>query len=167
MRRVACITLALIALAIAVCAAQAGPGPFHVDALNGSVAKVGFYTSGGARYPLYAVELDARVCFRSLAEAQRTFPSEVRITHFAISRPTRRWGVLRTVIERPLWLVPFGETWQGACGVSHFQDLIPSEYLGAEALGNPVGCYGVELMIRVGARRSTKRITVKCGAIGR
>jgi hypothetical protein len=51
------------------------------------------------------------------------------------------------------------------CGHSLFEDVVPSGLLDANALGNPNGCYGVELTIRVGVRHATKRITVKCGAI--
>src|SRR4029450_12758959 len=118
MRQAACVAVVLIALA-AVSAAQARPGPFHMDALKGTVAKVGVSTSARAPFPLYAVELDATACFRSLAEAQQMYPSEVRITHFAITGSPKRWGPPRTVIEQqPGWLVPVGEMWQGGAGTA-------------------------------------------------
>lgn len=108
-----------------------------------------------------------RLSASARAEAQRTYPSEIRITHFAVSVSPSPWRPVRTVIDQPAWLVPFGETWQGkACGNVVVEDPIPPEYLGAENLGNPTGCYGVELTISVGTRHATKRVIVKCGAVG-
>ncbi len=147
---------------------EAGPGPLHIHQLYGSVSEVGSYSSGGATYPLFGVRLKATVCLRSATEAQDTYPTEIGITHYAVSVSPTRWRPVRVVIDRAPWLVPFGETWDGkACGPVVVDDPIPPGHLGAESLGNPNGCYGAALTIKVGSLRTTKRVLVRCGGLGR
>ena len=141
----------------------AAPGPLHIHKLSGSVQKLGSWVSGGASYALLGVRLRATVCLRSPAEAQNSYPSEIRITHFAVSKSPTRWWPARTVIDRAPWLVPFGETWgDSACGVVTLEDPIPPDHYGVESLGNPKNCYGVGLTIKVRDRQASKRAIITC-----
>ena len=161
---VPCLVVGVLSLAVHVFSSdgEAGAGPLHMHQLNGSVSRVGSYRS----YPLYGVRLTATVCLRSPAEAQNSYPSEIRITHYAVSGSPRRWRPVRVVIDRAPWLVPLGETWRKKpCGPVVVSDPIPPQHLGAESLGT--GCYGAKLAIRVGSRSATKRVLVTCGGIGR
>lgn len=148
----------------AAAARPAAPGPLQIDKLSGSLVRLGTWGSGANGSALYGVRLRATVCLRSAAEALKTYPSEITITHFAVGGSPRRWWQARTVIDRAPWLVPFGESWRGKrCGRVLLEDPIPSDHYGVESLGNPNGCYGVALWIRAGARRTVKRAIVKCG----
>jgi hypothetical protein len=144
-------------------AAGAAPGSLHIHDLRGAVARVGTYTIGGDRYPLLGVRLRATVCVRSSSEALKFYPSEIGVTHFAVSRSRQRWWPARTVVDRAPWLVPLGETWNGQpCGKVFVDDPIPPQHIGAESLGNPNNCYGVALTIRAGNRQASKRAIIRC-----
>jgi hypothetical protein len=154
---------AALVLAGSAATRPAAPGPLHIHALTGSVRKLGSWGSGGTSHPLLGVRLRAAVCLSSPAEAQNSYPSEVRITHFAVSKSPMRWWPARTVIDRAPWLVPFGEGWgDSACGVVTLEDLIPPEHYGVESLGNPKNCYGVSLTIKVRGRQASKRAIITC-----
>jgi hypothetical protein len=143
---------------------SAAPGSIHIVKLSGSLVRLGTWGSGANAYALYGVRLRATVCLRSVAEARKTYPSEITITHFAVGGSPRRWWPARTVIDRAPWLVPFGESWhRKRCGPVVLEDPIPSDHYGVESLGNPNGCYGVALAIRAGASRAVKRAIIKCG----
>jgi hypothetical protein len=136
------------------------PGTLHIEKLSGSIERFGSSSSG----PLYWVRLQAAVCLRSSSEARNTYVSEIRITHFAVTKSPTRWWAARTVIDRAPALVPLGETWGGkACGKLVFEDPIPPEHYGVESLGNSEGCYGVSLTIKAGGRQASRRVIVKCG----
>jgi hypothetical protein len=153
-----CIALALTSSASTGTAAS---GSFRIQTLSGSVVRFGTWDSA----PLYGVRLRARVCFGSASAALRTYRSEFRITHFAVSRSPMRWRPARIVTDRAPALVPFGESWQGkACGNVLVDDSIPATHYGVESLGNTSGCYGVGLTLQAGAKRATKRVIVTCGA---
>ena len=141
--------------------ADAKAGPLHIHELGGRVGKYVY----GADRNLLAVRLRARVCFRGAREALNAYPTEIGVTHYTVSRGTpRRWRVLRTVVDRPGWLVPFGETWRGeACGSVWVDDPIPPTHYGAHGLGNPNACYGARLTIFVaGVGRTSKRAVIQC-----
>jgi hypothetical protein len=143
---------------------QAGPGALHIHSLSGSIQRIGSYAADGERYPLFAVQLRATVCFRSAQEALKIYPDEFRITHYAVTRPPRRWWAARDVHDKPHWMVPFGETWNGrACGPVWVGDPIPLSHANLHSLGNPLGCYGVALGIRAARAQARKRVIVKCG----
>jgi hypothetical protein len=126
--------------------------------------RLGTWGTGANGYALYGVRLQATVCLRSASEARKTYPTEITITHFAVTRSPTRWRPARTVSDRAPWLVPFGETWKGQrCGPVQLEDPIPSDHYGVESLGNPNGCYGVALTIKTDATRATKRAIIKCG----
>jgi hypothetical protein len=161
---VVCTALALVASASS---RPAGAGPLHIHDLKGSVKKLGTWNSDGARDALLGVRLRATVCLRSAAEASSTYPSAIRISHYAVTGSPRRWRTVRTAIDRAPWLVPLEETWSGRpCGQVMLDDAIPPTHYGAESLGNPNGCYGVVLTITAGGRHATKRAIVKCGGLG-
>ena len=114
-------------------------------------------------HPLYGVRLRANVCLSSAPAALKTYPSEIRITHFAVSKSQKTWWAARTAIDRAPWLVPFGETWQGrACGLVTLEDAIPADHYGVESLGNANGCYGVGLMIKAHGALASRRTVVTC-----
>jgi hypothetical protein len=143
---------------------QSGAGALHIHELSGSIQRIGSYAAGGQRYPLYAVRLRATVCFRSAAEALKTYPDEFRITHYAVTRKPSRWWRARDVRDNPHWMVPFGETWNGrACGRVFVEDPIPLSHSNLHSLGNPLGCYGVALGIKAARAEARKRVIVKCG----
>lgn len=132
----------------------------RIEKLSGSIVRVGSWDSG----PLYGVRLRAAVCMRSASQARNTYPSEIRITHFAVSKSRTRWWPARTVIDRAPWLVPIGEGWQGkACGEIALEDSIPPDHYGVESLGNARGCYGVALTIKARGAQASRRAIVKCG----
>ncbi len=162
---VTCLLCTCGALALTSASARStAPRPLHIEKLSGSLVKLGTWDSGANAYALYGVRLRATVCLRSVAEALNTYPSEITITHFAVRGSPKRWWPARTVIDRAPWLVPFGESWQGKrCGPVVLEDLIPPGHYGVESLGNPNGCYGIALAIRVGAKRTVKRAIIKCG----
>jgi hypothetical protein len=153
------------AVAISASSPRAGAtaGRLHIHELRGSLVKVGSSGPGGAGYDLLGVRLRAIVCLRSAAAAMNAYPSEIGVTHYAVSKPPRRWWPARTVIDRAPWLVPVGETWGGkACGPVWVSDPIPATHYGVESLGNPDNCYGVALTIKIGATRAMKRAIVRC-----
>jgi hypothetical protein len=160
---------ALAAIAMLVLTPSALPhrtaaGALHIHSLTGSIQRIGSYAAGGQRQPLFAVRIRAVVCFRSHAEALRTYPDEFRITHFAVARTNGRWYAMRDVRDDPHWMVPFGETWRGrACGAVVVEDPIPVSHATLHSLGNPRGCHGVRLRIKAAARYASKRTIVKCG----
>ena len=165
--------LAFFCTALGVCAAvalmssaspgPAAPGSLHIHKLSGSVQKLGSWVSGGTPYTLLGVRLRATVCLSSPAEAQNTYPTEIRITHFAVSKSPTRWWPARTVIDRAPWLVPLGEGWgDSACGSVKLEDAIPPEHYGVESLGNPKNCYGVGLTIKARGRQASKRAIITC-----
>jgi hypothetical protein len=169
----ACAHRLSIALAAGACAALAlvssaaprssAPGPLHIHSLTGSVQKMGTWTSGGTSFGLLGVRLKATVCFRTAKEAENTYPSEIRITHYAVSKSGSRWWPARAVVDRAPWLVSFGENWNGkACGIVHLDDPIPPDHYGVESLGNPRNCYGVGLTIRTRAAQATRRAVITC-----
>jgi hypothetical protein len=141
----------------------------RIEKLDGSVVRLGSWNG----YPLLGARLHARVCLASATEARRSHPDELRFTHFLVSGPPgagppRRWSPVRTVSDRPHWLVPLGETWRGACGPLVVEDAIPpARSGGVESLGNPLSCYGIELTVRVGDRRTSKRVLIQCGGLNR
>jgi len=168
--------LTVAGLAVIICAAVVvadsaspataltAPGRLHIHALRGLVVKLGRYgASGAAGHDLLGVRLRVTVCVRSAAEALNAYPSAIGVTHFAVSKKTRRWWPARTVVDRAPWLVPLGERWRGkACGPVWIEDPIPPTHYGIESLGNPNDCYGVALTIKVGAMRATKRAIIRC-----
>jgi hypothetical protein len=108
---------------------SAAPGPIHIEKLTGSLVRLGTWGSGANGYALYGVRLRTTVCLRSAAEARKTYPSEITITHFAVGESPRRWWPARTVIDRAPWLVPFGESWhRKRCGPVVLEDPIPSDH---------------------------------------
>jgi hypothetical protein len=138
-------------------------GRLHIHELHGRVVKLGRYGSSGAPHDLLGLRLRATVCTRSAAEALNAYPSAIGVTHFAVSRKTRRWWQARAVVDHAPWLVPLGETWRGkACGPVWVEDPIPPTHYGLESLGNPNDCYGVRFTIVVGATRATKRAIIRC-----
>jgi PASTA domain-containing protein len=114
--------------------------------------------------PLYGVRLRATVCARS---SEELYPDFV-IAHFLVAGPRRKWWLVRKVLDRPPWLVPLQEGWNGKkCGSLVLKDPIPPEHVGGvEQLGNPWSCYGVGLTIKAGGRRASKRVLVQCGGVG-
>jgi hypothetical protein len=151
---------ACVALGLASSAAshRAEPGPLHIHNLSGSLFTMGRWSGG----PLLWVRLRAHVCLRSRTEALNSYPSEIRITHFAVWKSRGRWWPARTVIDHAPWLVPFGETWRGACGNVTVEDPIPPEHYGVESLGNPNMCYGVALTLKTRTSSATKRAIIAC-----
>jgi len=136
------------------------PHPFTIRKLAGSLTKIGSLGFGGDRSPLYGVRIRATVCFQSAAETG-SYPDEIDVTHYSVSRSKKTWWAARTAKDRAPWLVPFGETWHGKrCGPVYVEDPIPSVHYGVESLGR--ACYGVRLTIVVGKRRATKRALFTC-----
>jgi hypothetical protein len=132
----------------------------RIENLSGSIERIGSSGSGLR----YGVRLQPTVCARSSTEAQKIYLSEIRITHFAVSKSPAHWWAARTVIDHAPSLVPIGETWGGkACGKLIFEDPIPPEHYGVESLGNPQGCYGVALTIKTARAQASRRAIVKCG----
>jgi len=145
------VVAAVACVLVATPAVRADPGPFHIDRLQASVSTANRLTW---------IHVVARACVstRELNSA----PSEFRLTQFLVSK--KRWTRLRTVTTHAPWIVAFGDAWQGkSCGKIPVRDL----FLGAEGFAgfdSAVNCLGVELSIKVGSRRSTKRITIRCGS---
>jgi hypothetical protein len=140
---------------------QSDAESLHIHELRGTIERVGTYRPYG---PLHAVELRATVCLRSAAEALMTYPDEFRVTHYAVTRKPRRWWPARDVRDKPHWMVPFGETWNGKpCGSVRLEDPIPPSHANLHSLGNDAGCYGVALEITAGRDKARKRVIVKCG----
>jgi hypothetical protein len=141
-------------------ASSAAGATLRIENLSGSIQRLGSSRSG----PLYEVRLRATVCARSSSDAQKMYPSEIRITHFAVSKSRSRWWAARIAIDHAPWLVPIGETWGGkACGTLVFEDPIPRQHYGVESLGNPRDCYGVALTIKAGGTQASRRAIVTCG----
>jgi len=152
--------LLAVVLALSVIGSAEASPTLRLAALEGSLVRLG--SESGST--LYGVRLRATLCLSSPAAARTTYPSEIRITHFAVSKSRRRWWPARTTIDRAPWLVPFGETWGGKpCGSVVVEDPIPPQHYGVESLGNPTGCYGVSLTIEAGGAIATRRAVVKCG----
>jgi hypothetical protein len=141
---------------------SAAPAPLRIERLSGSVAKLGSFNG----YPLYGVRLRATVCTGS--NDAEIYP-DFTIAHYLLAgSPTRKWTLVRKVFDRPPYLVPLQETWQGRrCGPAQVDDPIPPDHTGGvEQLGNPWSCYGVALTIWAGKRHATKRAAIQCGGIG-
>ena len=137
-----------------------GPGVLHIHSLAGAIQRAGSYRGT----PLYAVRIRATVCFRSAQEALKTYPTEFRITHYAVVRSGNKWWRARDVRDNPHWLVPFGETWNGrACGPVSVEDPIPITHTNLHSLGNELECYGVAFGIKAGRAQARRRVIVKCG----
>lgn len=157
--------LGLVAASLAVCLsgpAEANPDAritLRITALTGSVVRLG--SESGFR--LYGVRLRVTLCLPSRAAARSTYPSEIRITHYAVTKTPRRWWAARTTIDHAPWLVPFGETWAGRCGPVAVEDAIPPDHYGVESLGNPNGCYGVAVTIKAAGAAASRRMVVTCG----
>jgi hypothetical protein len=137
------------------------PPSLRIARLTGSVARVG--TSQGSA--LYGVRLRARVCTGSSAEIYPDFT----IAHYLIAgSPKEKWILVRKVFDRPPYLVPLQESWQGRrCGPAQVDDAIPPDHTGGvEQLGNSWSCYGVALTIWAGKRHATRRAAIQCGGIG-
>jgi hypothetical protein len=116
------------------------------------------------REPLYGVRLRVTLCLSSAATALSTYPSETRITHYAVSKSRTHWWAARTTIDRAPWELSLGENWSGkACGPAEFDDLIPPSHYGVESLGNRNGCYGVRLTLTVNGVQASRRVIVTCG----
>ena len=133
----------------------------RIEKLTGSVAKLGSWQ----RVPLYGVRLRATVCTGSSAEIYPDFT----IAHYLIDpSPKEKWILVRKVFDRPPYLVPLQESWQGRrCGPAQVDDAIPPDHTGGvEQLGNPWSCYGVALTIWAGKRHATRRAAIQCGGIG-
>ena len=134
------------------------PARFTITKLNGSLFKQGRSSAG----PLYWLRLRATVCDPSPVKGG-TFPTEIRITHFVVTKSRTSWWPARTVIDHAPWLVPLGETWGGKpCGPVVLEDPITPEHYGVESLGNPLACYGVGLTIKARGRQATRRAIVTC-----
>jgi len=132
---------------------QAHPGRLHMHELRAAVV--------AETQSVNLVRVRAKVCLPSKAEALETFPDELRLTQFFVSQG--HWRPLRVLIDpNPQWLVPFGETWNGACGWVRFEDLwkYPEGFAG---FGSAINCVGVAFSIRVDKSRATKRTTIRCG----
>ncbi|HUQ22210.1 MAG TPA: hypothetical protein VM049_04275, partial [Gaiellaceae bacterium] len=104
--RIALVWLALTLLALAVSGSastrpRAGLG-LRIETLDGSLVRVGSMESSA----LYGVRLRVTLRLPSASAALRTYPSEIRITHFAVSKAGRRWWAARASIDRAPWLVP-------------------------------------------------------------
>jgi hypothetical protein len=144
-----------IGLAVAAVPGSAGahPGKTHIHELRASVS-----TANGVQW----VNVRARVCVRSSAEAGRVAPDELRLTQFFIYKG--RWRPLRVLIDpTPQWLVALGENWGGkACGWVEFRDLFkhPEGFAG---FGSSINCVGVSFSIKVAGATATKRTPIKCG----
>ena len=135
---------------------RSAAGPFRVEKLHGSLFRTG---------SLYWVRLRAIVCDPH-PDRGGTYPEEIDITHFIVSRGRRRWRPARIVRDRPAWLVSLGETWRGrSCGPVQVEDPITPEHYDAVDIGNPLACYGVSLAIVAHhGQRARKRTIVSCGA---
>jgi hypothetical protein len=132
----------------------------RISALKGAVVRLGSIDS----HALYGVRLEATVCLSSTSAALNTYPDEIRITHFAVSKSRKRWWAARTSIDRAPWLVPLGEGWHGsACGQVQLEDPIPPDHYGVESLGNSNGCYGVGVTIKARGVQASRRVVVTCG----
>lgn len=150
--------------------------PLQIRALQGSVVRMG--TLHGK--PLYGVRLIAFVCSRSAALADRTYPTSFRIAHYVTpGRATTPWPRAFRLMSNELhWLVPLGETTEGACRRQvEFEDVIPpANYgglespLGVMGYGRTQRCYGIELTLRAvldnrrrTAMSASRRVIIQCG----
>jgi len=92
-----------------------------------------------------------------------TYSTEIRITHYVVTKSRQNWWPARTAIDHAPWLVPLGETWRGKpCGPVVLEDPITPEHYGVESLGNPLACYGVGLTIKALRRQAARRAIVTC-----
>jgi hypothetical protein len=158
-----CVALALSVVVVALAsltlssasASPKGQSGLTIQRLNGSLVRI-----SSSRYVAYGVRIRAVVCFRTAAKTDSS-PSAITIGHYLVRKS--EWWNARTVIDHAPWLAPFGETWHGArCGRVFLEDPIPDDHYGVESLGNPLGCYGISLTIRVGRERATRRAIVTC-----
>jgi hypothetical protein len=156
---VACVAGTVVALVLTTSASpRPTPSRFNITKLSGSLFTEGRWSAG----PLYWVRLRATVCDPSPSKGG-TYPTEIRITHFAVIKSTNDWWPARIVIDHAPWLVPLGETWGGkACGPVILEDPIPLDHYGVESLGNPLACYGVGLTIKAAGKQASKRAIVTC-----
>jgi hypothetical protein len=147
--------VAVLGVAALVAAAPASAARLEITALHAKVVRLGSY----AGQPLFGVRIRATLCLPSALEA---YPDSITITHYEVSK-RRYWFARRTVVDRPPYLVPLGETWGGKrCGPVYAEDAVPPEHYGVESLGNPNLCYGVRLTIVVDGRRASRRAIVRC-----
>jgi hypothetical protein len=150
----------VLALAASASPRSGAPRALEIRALHGSLVLLGRWGSD----PLYGVRLRATVCEHSPPPGG-TYP-DFRITHYDVTGPRKRrhWWPLRTVLDRPSWLVPLGESWGGKpCGSLVLEDPIPPEHYTLESLGNPNSCYAAGLTILGSHGQATRRTIVKCG----
>lgn len=138
--------------------AARGTSSLRIQKLSGFAVRLGSWSG----YPLYGVRLKATACDDSPAEGG-TYPDEIRITHFAVSRSPASWLAQRTASDVPHWLVPLDETWRGKqCGPVLLEDAIPPDQYVIESLGNPNVCYGVSLTIKADGREASRRAIITC-----
>jgi hypothetical protein len=107
------------------------------------------------------VNVKARVCVRSAAEAGRYAPDELRLTQFIIYQG--RWRPTRVLTDPADWIVSLGENWgTSACGRVDYRDLFdrPEGFAG---FGSSINCIGVAFSIKVAGATATKRTTIECG----
>jgi hypothetical protein len=132
--------------------AEAHPGPFHMDKLRAWINK---------ERGLTWVHVEAQACVPSSAQAWKLVPSELRLTQFVVYNG--RWNPTLIVTKPHPWIVSFGDAFQGkACGRIAYRDLFewPEGFAGFDSA---INCLGVEFSVKVGARRASKRTTVRCG----
>ena len=146
----------------------------RVSRLEGTVVRMGSLRGE----PLYGVRLRAFVCSRSVADADRTYPTWFRIAHYVTGgRAESRWPEAFRVMSNELhWLVSLGET-RAVCGNVEFEDVIPpSNYGGLESPLGRMGysrthrCYGIQFTLRAvldnrrrTAMSASRRAIIQCG----
>ena len=130
----------------------AHPGKTHIHELRASVSK-----ANGVQW----VNVRAKVCVRSAAEADRYAPDELRLSQFIVYQG--RWRRTRVITDPADWVVALGENWPGACGWVTYRDLFdwPEGFAG---FGSSINCIGVAFVIKVAGSTDTKRTTIKCGS---
>jgi hypothetical protein len=113
------------------------------------------------RNGLVWVRLRARVC--DTAQTDTTL-AEVDIGHYAVSRTSRTWWLAHGSEQFAPGPAPLRKTWHGkTCGPLEVEDPIPPADYGADALGNPNACYGVDLrIVAADKREASKRAVVEC-----
>ena len=160
----------VVAAATVVCVSASGCGgggatraaepTLRVQSLSASVIKLGSWK----RERLYGVRVRAVVC----AGSHPVYP-DVGVAHYVVT-PARpmKWVLVRSVIDRPAWLVSLQESWRGKrCGPLEVEDAIPPHHVGGvEQLGNERSCYGVVFSLTAGHRHASRRAVVQCGGVG-
>lgn len=142
-------------------ARRSSAGLLHIREVTGHVVQLGTWGTGGNRSPMYGVRLRVDLCVNS---PKSTYPEEIRITHYVVTKSPSRWWPAHTSIDRAPWLVPLGETWKGkSCGPVLLEDAVPPGHYGVESLGNPRACYGVGVTIKARGQSASGRAIVTCG----